>query len=163
LGFEIALILAVRHTAAGASGRRQTQRASRRLVRENTRKVRQPSKANLRIFQTSSARHEGILDVAGANVRGARKILSLTNRGIGFARMLCMHLDSNPKPMKPKSDPSSEWPTLDVLRLRYIHRAIEHTNNNKTRAAELLGIDRRTLNRILARERARRRSVEATH
>jgi DNA-binding NtrC family response regulator len=39
--------------------------------------------------------------------------------------------------------------------------AIEHTNNNKTRAAELLGIDRRTLNRILARERARRRAAEA--
>ncbi len=68
------------------------------------------------------------------------------------------------------ADPSEDWPTLDVLRLRYIHRAIEHTNNNKTRAAELLGIDRRTLNRILARERARRRSggsgnvtVDATH
>ncbi len=60
-------------------------------------------------------------------------------------------------------DPAEDWPTLDVLRLRYIHRAIEHTNNNKTRAAELLGIDRRTLNRILARERARRRGAEATH
>jgi ActR/RegA family two-component response regulator len=60
-------------------------------------------------------------------------------------------------------DPALDWPTLDVLRLRYIHRAIEHMNNNKTRAAELLGIDRRTLNRILARERARRRSTEATH
>jgi ActR/RegA family two-component response regulator len=73
--------------------------------------------------------------------------------------------------MHPKSDahhatdPAEDWPTLDVLRLRYIHRAIEHTGNNKTRAAELLGIDRRTLNRILARERARRRSTggEATH
>jgi ActR/RegA family two-component response regulator len=64
------------------------------------------------------------------------------------------------------SDPASDWPTLDVLRLRYIHRAIEHTGNNKTRAAELLGIDRRTLNRILARERARRRAgatAENTH
>jgi ActR/RegA family two-component response regulator len=63
------------------------------------------------------------------------------------------------------AEPSEDWPTLDVLRLRYIHRAIEHTNNNKTRAAELLGIDRRTLNRILARERARRRvtAAEATH
>jgi DNA-binding NtrC family response regulator len=62
------------------------------------------------------------------------------------------------------ADPAGDWPTLDVLRLRYIHRAIEHTNNNKTRAAELLGIDRRTLNRILARERARRRTGgEATH
>jgi ActR/RegA family two-component response regulator len=64
------------------------------------------------------------------------------------------------------TDPASDWPTLDVLRLRYIHRAIEHTGNNKTRAAELLGIDRRTLNRILARERARRRVggvAENTH
>jgi ActR/RegA family two-component response regulator len=65
------------------------------------------------------------------------------------------------------NDPAEDWPTLDVLRLRYIHRAIAHTGNNKTRAAELLGIDRRTLNRILARERARRRTsnaaVETTH
>ena len=62
-------------------------------------------------------------------------------------------------------DSAEDWPTLDALRLRYIHRAIEHTNNNKTRAAELLGIDRRTLNRILARERSRRRVAagEATH
>jgi DNA-binding protein Fis len=37
--------------------------------------------------------------------------------------------------------------------MRYIYRALEHTNNNKTHAAELLGIDRRTLNRILARQR----------
>jgi ActR/RegA family two-component response regulator len=59
------------------------------------------------------------------------------------------------------ADPAGGWVTLDVVRLRYIHRAIEHTNNNKTRAAELLGIDRRTLNRILARERARRRAADA--
>lgn len=58
-------------------------------------------------------------------------------------------------------DPAADWPTLDVLRLRYIHRTIAHAGNNKTRAAELLGIDRRTLNRILARERARRRVVGA--
>ncbi|MFT3775420.1 MAG: helix-turn-helix domain-containing protein [Minicystis sp.] len=51
--------------------------------------------------------------------------------------------------------PDTEWPTLDDLRLRYMHRAIEHTGGNKTRAAVLLGIDRRTLNRILARERRR--------
>jgi ActR/RegA family two-component response regulator len=49
----------------------------------------------------------------------------------------------------------ADTPSLGVLSLRYIHRALEHMNNNKTRAAELLGIDRRTLNRILARERQR--------
>lgn len=73
-------------------------------------------------------------------------------------------LTGNAVPSILVADPSQDWPTLDVLRLRYIHRAIEHTGNNKTRAAELLGIDRRTLNRILARERARRRlAVEIKH
>lgn len=50
----------------------------------------------------------------------------------------------------------SDWPTLAVLSRRYIDRALEHTGGNKTRASALLGIDRRTLNRILARERARK-------
>jgi len=48
-----------------------------------------------------------------------------------------------------------DWPTLDVLRLRYIAQVIERNGGNKTRAADMLGIDRRTLNRILARERAK--------
>ncbi len=48
-----------------------------------------------------------------------------------------------------------DWPTLAVLSRRYIDRALDHTRGNKTRAADLLGIDRRTLNRILARERAK--------
>jgi hypothetical protein len=50
---------------------------------------------------------------------------------------------------------TQDWPTLDVLRLRYIARALEKNGGNKTRAADMLGIDRRTLNRILARERAK--------
>jgi hypothetical protein len=54
----------------------------------------------------------------------------------------------------------SDWPTLDVLRLRYIARVLERAGGNKTRAAEMLGIDRRTLNRILARERAKKAMAE---
>ena len=75
------------------------------------------------------------------------------------------HAVKQPTDTHSDADPAGDWPTLEALRLRYIHRAIEHTNNNKTRAAELLGIDRRTLNRILARERSRRRASagEATH
>jgi DNA-binding NtrC family response regulator len=69
---------------------------------------------------------------------------------------------------KPPSAPllDDDWPTLSVLSRRYINRALAHTGGNKTRAADLLGIDRRTLNRILARERARRRNGgvgDATH
>ena len=51
---------------------------------------------------------------------------------------------------------TNDWPTLDVLRLRYIAQVIERSGGNKTRAADVLGIDRRTLNRILARERAKK-------
>ncbi len=50
---------------------------------------------------------------------------------------------------------TDDWPTLDVLRLRYIAQVLERSGGNKTRAADVLGIDRRTLNRILARERAK--------
>jgi two-component system response regulator AtoC len=49
---------------------------------------------------------------------------------------------------------SDDWPTLGVLERRYIDRVLSRTGGNKTRAAEVLGIDRRTLNRMFARERA---------
>jgi len=48
----------------------------------------------------------------------------------------------------------ADWPTLSVLERRYIDRVLSRTGGNKTRAAEILGVDRRTLNRMFARERA---------
>jgi DNA-binding NtrC family response regulator len=49
---------------------------------------------------------------------------------------------------------ADDWPTLAALERRYIDRVLSRTGGNKTRAAEVLGIDRRTLNRMFARERA---------
>jgi DNA-binding NtrC family response regulator len=49
---------------------------------------------------------------------------------------------------------ADDWPTLHLLERRYIDRVLSRTGGNKTRAAEVLGIDRRTLNRMFARERA---------
>jgi DNA-binding NtrC family response regulator len=42
--------------------------------------------------------------------------------------------------------------TLEEMKRWYVARALEEAGGNKARAAELLGIDRRTLYRILARE-----------
>lgn len=67
----------------------------------------------------------------------------------------------------PSSEPSEPtpidqgWPTLEEIRRRYIGRALERTRGNKTRAANMLGIDRRTLNRILARERRKQAALVA--
>jgi DNA-binding NtrC family response regulator len=49
---------------------------------------------------------------------------------------------------------ADDWPTVAVLERRYIDRVLARTGGNKTRAADILGIDRRTLNRMFARERA---------
>ncbi|MCB9612809.1 MAG: sigma-54-dependent Fis family transcriptional regulator [Sandaracinus sp.] len=45
----------------------------------------------------------------------------------------------------------SEMPTLATLERRYVHKVLEATDGNKTAAAKVLGIDRRTLYRMLDR------------
>ena len=45
-----------------------------------------------------------------------------------------------------------DWPTLDELGRRYIERVLDHTGQNKTAAASILGIDRRTIQRLASRE-----------
>jgi transcriptional regulator with GAF, ATPase, and Fis domain len=46
----------------------------------------------------------------------------------------------------------SDWPTLEELQRRYIERVLVHTGHNKTSAANILGIDRRTIQRLASRE-----------
>ncbi len=45
--------------------------------------------------------------------------------------------------------PMAEWPTLESLQQEYVQRVIEAVDGNKRRAAQILGIDRRTLYRWL--------------
>jgi DNA-binding NtrC family response regulator len=49
------------------------------------------------------------------------------------------------------TQPFSDLPTLDDLERRYLLHVLEAANGNRTRAAEILGIDRRTLYRMAER------------
>ncbi|MCC6993181.1 MAG: sigma-54-dependent Fis family transcriptional regulator [Deltaproteobacteria bacterium] len=50
------------------------------------------------------------------------------------------------------TDDPTELVTLDELERRYIHRVLAMVNGNKSRAAKILGLDRRTLYRKLERQ-----------
>jgi hypothetical protein len=41
------------------------------------------------------------------------------------------------------------WPTLEGLDVRYAQRVLDHTGGNRTRAAAMLGVDRRTVGRLI--------------
>jgi DNA-binding NtrC family response regulator len=64
--------------------------------------------------------------------------------------------DLPPLPVKTKpGGPASidnDWPTLEELQRRYIERVLDHAGQNKTSAASILGIDRRTIQRLASRE-----------
>ncbi len=63
---------------------------------------------------------------------------------------------AGPKPPPlPQAVSAEDWPTLDELTRRYVGRVLERTGGNRTRAAEILGVDRRTLSRMANRERGR--------
>ena len=51
----------------------------------------------------------------------------------------------------PRDQPFSDLPTLDDLERRYLLHVVEAANGNRTRAAEILGVDRRTLYRMAER------------
>lgn len=55
-----------------------------------------------------------------------------------------------PPPSRPPSD-FADLPTLDELERRYLVYVLEAVKGNRTRAAEILGIDRRTLYRMAER------------
>jgi len=56
-------------------------------------------------------------------------------------------------PPQPAPDPlAADRPTLDELNRRYAERVLKELGGNKTRAAEALGIDRKTLSRLVGPE-----------
>lgn len=49
------------------------------------------------------------------------------------------------------NDITADWPTMEELERRYLQLALEHYNGNRSRTAEALGLDRRTVQRMLAK------------
>jgi DNA-binding NtrC family response regulator len=51
----------------------------------------------------------------------------------------------------PMRNLASDWPSLDELQRRYLAMALEKSNGNRQRTADMLGITRRTIQRLIAR------------
>ena len=45
----------------------------------------------------------------------------------------------------------ADWPTMDELQLRYLQLMLARSGGNRSRAASALGLDRRTVQRMLAK------------
>jgi two-component system, NtrC family, response regulator AtoC len=62
---------------------------------------------------------------------------------------------SNPKPPPSTEDPmrnlAVDWPSMDELQRRYLALALEKNHGNRQHTADLLGITRRTIQRLIAR------------
>ncbi|HEY1957857.1 MAG TPA: sigma-54 dependent transcriptional regulator [Polyangiaceae bacterium] len=88
------------------------------------------------------------------------RAMLLAREGVITISDLPKEVSGNGKTANGASGLAEDWPTLAVLDRRYIDRVLARTGGNKTRAAEVLGIDRRTLNRMFARERAAQRAAQ---
>lgn len=88
-----------------------------------------------------------------------RAVILCRGEAIGAADIRLSRLGGDPTPGKPEVSPNgagfSEMP-LEELEKRHILGTLEHTDWNKSRAAQILGIERSTLDRKLKRYRVRR-------
>jgi len=77
------------------------------------------------------------------------RAVAMSSRGVILPADLPALISGQP----PESAPAIEhgWPTLEELERRYVDRVLERCDHNKTDAANILGVDRRTLQRLLAR------------
>jgi two-component system, NtrC family, response regulator AtoC len=51
----------------------------------------------------------------------------------------------------PEPEEKQDWPQLSEIEGRYVARVLEHTGGNKQAASRLLGVDRKTLDRMIKR------------
>jgi DNA-binding NtrC family response regulator len=84
-----------------------------------------------------------------------RELEHAIERGVALASSSVLLPDDLPPEIGSGARPAPTLPadrmTLDEVKRWYVSRVLEETGGNKLRAAELLGIDRKTLGRILER------------
>ena len=88
-----------------------------------------------------------------------RELQNCIERAVTLARFDQVGVDDLPKRLRDfkskrvliDADDPSEMPTLETLERRYVHKVLESVGGNKTAAARVLGVDRRTLYRKLER------------
>ncbi|MCJ8317817.1 sigma-54 dependent transcriptional regulator [Idiomarina sp.] len=83
-----------------------------------------------------------------------RELQNAIERAFAFSSDETLSVDDFPQRIVEKSDTSqpaatSAWPTLDEHQSQYIRKVLEHTDGNKSQAAQILGVTRRTLYRWL--------------
>ncbi len=84
---------------------------------------------------------------AAAMCDGTVRVQDLPERIRDFQR-------DNDGPRDPRADQTEakeEWPALAEIEGRYVTRVLDHTGGNKQAAARLLGVDRKTLDRMIKR------------
>lgn len=57
----------------------------------------------------------------------------------------------SPEPADALQKLTTDWPTMEELQRRYLVAALRHTNGNRQHTATLLGLNRRTVQRLIAR------------
>ena len=98
-----------------------------------------------------------------------RELQNCIERAVTLARFDQLALEDLPEKVRSfqsrrvviDADDPAEMPTLEVLERRYVHKVLEAVGGNKTRAAKVLGVDRRTLYRKLDRWAAEEKDTAA--
>jgi DNA-binding NtrC family response regulator len=85
-----------------------------------------------------------------------RELAHVLERGVALAQHDVLTADDLPSELRrpaarPVPDTADDRPTLGELKRRYIRRVLDESGGNMTRAASILGIDRRSLYRMLQR------------
>ncbi|MGB7624313.1 MAG: sigma-54 dependent transcriptional regulator [Terriglobia bacterium] len=75
---------------------------------------------------------------------------ALTRTNVITAKELPPRISASPSPASPDAL-FADLPSFDELERRYLIRALEAAENNKSRAAEMMGINRKTLTRMIER------------